>query len=59
MVGRGNELAPKPVSVRKREAVDDGTGMVTTGTPGQPLEELLGRRELWAWLWEMKPGWKI
>ena len=35
-----------------------GTETVAMGGTGQPLEPP-GGRELWAWSWEMKPGWAI
>ena len=54
----GSALAPKPNYVGRREAVDRGTGTVTMGGTGHPLEPL-GGRELWAWLWAMKHGWVI
>ena len=51
-------LAPKPISVGRKEAVARGTGTLTTGGTGQPLEPP-GGREIWAWSWEMKPRWAI
>ena len=54
----GGVLAPKPISVGRIEAVAGVNGMVTTGGTGHPLEPP-GGRELWAWAWEMKPGWAI
>ena len=39
----GGALAPKPISVGRREAVASGTGTVATGDTGQPLEPPGGR----------------
>ena len=54
----GGALALKPVSVGMREAVAGGTGTVTTGGTGHPMDPPCGR-ELWAWSWAMKHGWAI
>ena len=54
----GGALAPKPISVGRREAVVGCTGTVTAGGTGQP-PETPGGRELWAWLWAMKLGLEI
>ena len=39
----GGALVPKPISVGRREDVASGTGTVTTGVTGQPLEPPDGR----------------